>query len=597
MCGSLVIALVCCSAAPEWKETLQGNKKLLLHPKCEPLPSALMGPFVTLGDGGILAVDDQRVQISRDAGNTWSARPLFAEPDKFQCRGERVAFRTRDGTLLVAFLNVKEAVFKWDQAKGGPQPDCRLPVCVVRSVDDGRTWLAPQKLQDAYCGALRTMIQLRSGRLALGCQEAVANPGRHVCFTHVSDDEGKTWRKSNIIDLGKYGGYGDHGGGIEPTLCQLHDGRLWMLIRTYRGCFTEAFSSDEGLTWKDIKPGPIEASGSPGQLLRLQSKRLALLWNRYIDKAKKTGRREQLSLAFSEDDGRTWTAPAVLAYDPLQPGHKEPDHRLSYPYAYERVPGEIWVTTFQGPLRIKFREDDFFPRRRSEQTYRVERVPSGKIRVDGRADEPEWARAKVEKRFISPWSAAPAPATEFRALVDDERLCFTFRMHDDDIVVLDKFRDEEDAVFEDRAELYFCRDEQMHDYYCMEVDSRGRAFDYRGRCYRQLDSRWSCKGLQTAASPLPQGYVVEGSIPLATFAELGFPVMQPGARLRCGLFRAEFSHDRSGRPVVQRETIHNRGRRLDGPPPIEAWMSWIDPQTEEPDFHVPTSLGWLEISP
>ncbi len=47
--------------------------------------------------------------------------------------------------------------------------------------------------------------------------------------------------------------------------------------------------------------------------------------------------------------------------------------------------------------------------------------------------------------------------------------------------------------------------------------------------------------------------------------------------------------------MVQRESIHNLGRQLEGPPPIEAWMSWVDPKTEEPDFHVPTSLGWLEI--
>jgi hypothetical protein len=66
-------------------------------------------------------------------------------------------------------------------------------------------------------------------------------------------------------------------------------------------------------------------------------------------------------------------------------------------------------------------------------------------------------------------------------------------------------------------------------------------------------------------------------------------------KIRCGLFRAEFSHDRSGKPVTQRASIHNRGRHIDGPPPIQAWMAWVDPKTEEPDFHVPTSFGWLEI--
>ncbi|MBI5820409.1 MAG: exo-alpha-sialidase [Verrucomicrobia bacterium] len=591
----VLLAFVCSAAMADWNKVEFGNKTLLLHPKAQALPTTLLGPFAKRGDGGIVAVDDSRALVSKDGGKTWEPRPLFADNKKFQCRGERTLLRTRDGVLVLAFLNVKEMVLRWDQKKGGPQPECRIPVYVTRSHDDGETWEEPQKVQDGWCGALRTMIQLRSGRLVMGCQVAVANPGRHVSFSYVSDDEGKTWKKSNVIDLGKYGGYGDHGGGIEPTLAQLKDGRLWMLIRTYQGCFTEAFSTDEGLTWSDIKPGPIAASGSPGQLQRLQSGRLVLFWNRYIDAAKKTGRREQLSMAFSEDDGRSWTEPVVVAYDPLQPGHKEAEYRLSYPYVFEQVPGELWVTTFQGPLRIKLREDDFLPRRLSEQTYRVRYVPNAAIKVDGRANEPLWAGAAVEKQFIFPWNKAAAPATEFQALCDDTHLYFTFRMQDDDIVVLEKLRDKQDAVFEDRAELYFAPDDWMKNYYCMEVDSRGRAYDYRGSYYRQLDSSWNCNGLETAASPLPNGYVVEGRIPLASFEAMGFPRLRPGVKIRCGLFRAEFSHDRSGRPVVQRASLHNRGRHLDGPPPIEAWMSWVDPKTEEPDFHVPTSLGWLEV--
>jgi hypothetical protein len=29
--------------------------------------------------------------------------------------------------------------------------------------------------------------------------------------------------------------------------------------------------------------------------------------------------------------------------------------------------------------------------------------------------------------------------------------------------------------------------------------------------------------------------------------------------------------------------------------PIEEWMSWVDPKTAEPDFHMPSSLGWFEV--
>jgi hypothetical protein len=374
------------------------------------------------------------------------------------------------------------------------------------------------------------------------------------------------------------------------------DGRLWMLLRTYRGRFTEAFSEDQGLTWKDVRPSAIEASGSPGMLWRLQDGRLALFWNRFIDKEKRTGRREQLSMAFSEDDGHTWTEPVVVAYDPMKPGDKEPQHRLSYPYVYEHIPGEIWVTTMQGPLRAKLHEDDFFPRRLSSKTYHVRYIENARITLEGRADEPEWAQANVESGFVFPWKKSPPPPTEFRAICSETHLFFHFRVHDEDVVVLDRLRNEEDAVLEDRVEWYFARDDRLRDYFCVEVDSQGRPFDYRGTYYRQLDPSWSLKGLETKAAPLPAGYEVEVRIPLASLQDMGLPSLLAGEKVRCGLYRAEFSHDRSGRKARVRESIHNRGRQSEGPPPIEAWMSWIDPQTVEPDFHVPSSLGFLQLT-
>ncbi len=593
----LLFAWALAGAEPAWSEASFGERMLRVDRRVERLPSAHLGPFATRGDGRVLAIDDDSALVADEAGRTWERRPLFADGQKFLCRPERALLRTRDGALILAFLNQRELAVRWDQKQGGPLPGCRLPVYVTRSVDDGQTWSDPQLVQDGYCGALRSMIQLRDGRIVLGCQRAVADPGRHVCLTYVSDDEGLTWSPSNVIDLGEYGGYGDHGGGIEPTLAQLRDGRVWMLIRTYRGCFSEAFSDDGGSTWTDIKPSSIQASGAPGQLARLHSGRLVLLWNRFIDPVRRTGRREQLSLAFSEDDGRTWTEPAILAYDRLPPGGKEAEHRLAYPYVFEHVPGELWVTTMQGPLRIRVREDDFLPRRLSEASYPVRWRPEARIELDGRADEADWSGAHLERRFIFPWNDDPPPATEFRALCAKDYLYFTFRVHDEDIVVLDRLQEAEDAVFEDRVEMYFSRDAGMQDYFCLEVDSVGRAFSYRGAYYRRLDPRWTWPGLETKAVPREQGYEVEGRIPTASFAALGFPTLQPGAKLRCGLFRAEFSHDRSGRVVEQRPTIHNRGRQMDGQPPIERWMAWVDPRTEEPDFHVPTSLGWLEIVP
>ncbi len=588
------------NAADEGKNTTNG---IWIHANVEDLPGLPMGPFVRLPDGGILTVDTgQSAMLSTDEGKSWTNSPIFADAGRYAIRPERALLCTRKGTVIVAFMNDREkSGWKWDP-KISDAPDAKLPTCVVRSPDGGKTWESPQKLHDDWTGAIRDMNQTAQGTVVFTSMMLRHNPGRHTVVTYASADEGATWQRSNVIDLG---GVGHHGGVTEATIQPLKDGRIWLLMRTNWKTFWEAYSDDEGLNWKSTAATKIDASSAPGLLERLHSGRLVLVWNRYFPEGKDTfplsggdnqwsevpvsNHRLELSIAFSEDEGKTWTKPVVIA--------RNERGWLAYPYLFEAQPGELWITTMQGGLRIKVQEDDFLPRRRSDDTYPARWLPAAKIELDGRADEADWALAKAENRFVFPWKDTPAPPTEFRALCTEQFLYFTFRITDTDIVVLDTLRDEEDAVFEDRAEMYFCRDEQMRDYYCIEVDSRGRAFDYRAAYYRQLDPKWNWPGLETKGSPLENGYVVEGRIPLASFAAMGFPALRPGVKIRCGLFRAEFSHDRSGKPVVYRESIHNRGRRLDGPPPIEEWMAWVDPKTEEPDFHVPTSLGWLEIVP
>ena len=76
--------------------------------------------------------------------------------------------------------------------------------------------------------------------------------------------------------------------------------------------------------------------------------------------------REELSVVFSEDDAKTWTDPIVLSKRPLLPG--EPYHmaRQSYPYLYERHPGELWITTMQGGLRMKIAQAEILAEANSD---------------------------------------------------------------------------------------------------------------------------------------------------------------------------------------------------------------------------------------
>ena len=351
--AAIVTLAVIGSALPGLAE----DDHIRLHPKGRQLTDCPQGPYVNLADDSVLVVDSGVAQISNDEGETWKSYPLFSDDEKFLARPERALIRTRQGTLVMGFLNEKEiARGKWIVNDKKELSKFYLPTYVTRSLDAGKTWEAPLKIQDGWCGAIRSLIQLKSGRLVLAGQDVRFDPGRHVVMSYVSDDEGQTWKRSNELDIG---GSGSHGGAMEATLAELADGRLYMLIRTVKGWFWEAFSDDGGLTWRDFARSQLRSSTCCGQLARLADGRLILLWNRSpVGKPYNLNSRAELSIAFSSDETKTWSKPVVVSVRPLEPG--EPYHaaRQSYPYVLERRPGELWITTMQGGLRMRINTAD-----------------------------------------------------------------------------------------------------------------------------------------------------------------------------------------------------------------------------------------------
>ncbi len=329
-----------------------------MHSKGEALPFDHQGPFVTTSDGGLLGVGRSNAFISRDDGRSWNSFPLFQANDKYEARDERALLKLRDGTVVFAWMNERQRHQGGPWGKGGEAEAAKwvLPVYVSRSTDDGETWSEPLMIQEGWCGAIRSLIQLKSGRLVLVAQKVI--PWRHVTLTYVSDDQGKTWNSSNLVDI-ETTDSGDHGGTMEGSVIELTDGRLYMLIRTTRGWLWEAYSSDGGQKWEGVAQSKIRSSTCCGHLARLVSGRLALLWNHPTDENPRDIRsREELSLAFSDDDGKTWTKRLVLSKRSLLPGEPYYMARQSYPYLYERSPGKFWITTMQGGLRMKIAEAD-----------------------------------------------------------------------------------------------------------------------------------------------------------------------------------------------------------------------------------------------
>ena len=338
-----------------------------LHPALEWLPFEWNGPLIRTPNRRIVGVGQTESFETADRGRSWKKRPLFvykSSDKEFKLSHERAMCRTPKGALVVGFMNLNEKLWLWRDDLHDTLPGNRLPQYVMRSEDGGRTWEPPVMLHEEWTGEVRDLIVTRSGKLVLSSMKMARQPGRHTVLSYVSEDDGKSWTASSAIDLG---GCGHHGGVTEATIEQLNDGRIWMLLRTNWGRFWQAFSEDEGRSWRRIEPSAIESSSAPGLVKRLASGRLALFWNRPFPEGETeaplkggdglwsevpvSNHRAELSMAFSDDDGKTFGAPVVIA--------RKAGAWLSYPRLLEAKPGELWLTTMQGGLAVRLREKDF----------------------------------------------------------------------------------------------------------------------------------------------------------------------------------------------------------------------------------------------
>jgi len=324
-----------------------------LHPRAVPLPFTHQGPFVTTGDGGVLCVDAQQALHSGDEGRTWTATPVFCDEQEYRISSERALLRTRDGVVIAAWMNMQEQKsppgWKWGE-KDADWQDFVLPIYVCRSLDDGKTWEEPIFLNKPWCGCIHSLIETKTGRIVLVGQEIVP-AWRHATVVFVCDAKGLTWQRSNVLDIGQ--GRHDHAGSIEGTVVERQDGSLYQLLRTETGWLYEAVSRNGGLLWADFRQSQIKSVTCCAQLARLADGRIALLWNHPPRHRPDSGSsREELSIAFSADECATWSPPQVIAANYGGRG------RVSYPYLYERKPGELWITTMQGGLRMKINVAD-----------------------------------------------------------------------------------------------------------------------------------------------------------------------------------------------------------------------------------------------
>lgn len=191
---------------------------------------------------------------------------------------------------------------------------------------------------------------LSSGRLicpvAWTADVSSKTGGHFVSFCYLSDDQGRTWRRStDQIDQTKRGA-------MEPEVVELAGGALLMIIRTQMGRIATSRSIDGGDHWSDPSELSVQSPESPATIRRIPATGdLLLVWNNsYTPAANHSGKRTPLTAAISSDDGQTWAHVRNL--------EDQPDRAYAYTsvvFHRDRVLLSYYVTDGSGRISSRFR--------------------------------------------------------------------------------------------------------------------------------------------------------------------------------------------------------------------------------------------------
>jgi hypothetical protein len=205
--------------------------------------------------------------------------------------------------------------------------------------------------------------------------------------------------------------------------------------------------------------------------------------------------------------------------------------------------------------------------------YKVHLIKKQQLTNSGNGNDLVWDKAHFLTDFCSPWSTEKGKDVIFKALWDRENLFFNFTVLDTEIHIEKKDDSFESIGNSDRVELFFRTDDAMDPYYCLEIDTRGRVMDFIAYPNKNFNFNWNWPKNELIVKSFVKAnsFIVEGSISIKSLRNLN---LLKNNRIETGIFRAKYIK-------TQNELVKPN------------WITWINPNTKTPNFHIASSFGVL----
>ncbi|MGG4035977.1 sialidase family protein [Paenibacillus cisolokensis] len=278
---------------------------------------------------------DTNVVMSRlPAGTNRWTEPVVLANDPERSEQNPVLFQEPGGSGRVWLFHTSN------------EPHDQKTARVVRRIseDRGETWGPPEVLFDDPGVFLRHPVAvLPNGDWLLPIY--YCKTGGHYSAVKISTDRGQTWEEREVPGSVHR---------VQMSVVVLDDGTLYAMFRSREAdrIYTSV-SRDNGYTWSVPEKSALPNNNSSMQLVSLGGGRLALIFNnasierdqfRWVKKGdgfRRKTLRTPLTLAISEDNGKTW--PYIRNVQTADLEYKEREVGYSYPSIIAPGDGKLHI--------------------------------------------------------------------------------------------------------------------------------------------------------------------------------------------------------------------------------------------------------------